>query len=336
MAANQVRARAAANDFPERWMVAGALGLVPFMVAAAVTTVFWRQYPLAPYAITQAAALLLFYAGWRYGHAASYRGRVACLVVVFIALVLQFAIVHAVLGARNPESFNVADTLLDSRVREELAADRRSILRNANLLFAATMLEADAPAVYAALTDTTPFRRMAGGFGIRTSSRTLSGGLAFRYTVEMTPVPDREGVASMRDEFSISSGDGQTVARFSSSAQPALALTPGELLARELLRADDAAAVARAARAFGHRIGVQQGRTVRHMHGIIRRDRQLDLSHYIYFSATVMTTIGTADLTPATSAARMLVTLQAFVAVFFLGFAINFLWPAHGAAGKEE
>jgi len=63
------------------------------------------------------------------------------------------------------------------------------------------------------------------------------------------------------------------------------------------------------------------------MNRIVTMQPNLEMTHFIYFSAAIMTTVGSNDISPNNQATRMFVVLQSLVAVFFFGYALHFLWP---------
>ena len=55
---------------------------------------------------------------------------------------------------------------------------------------------------------------------------------------------------------------------------------------------------------------------------------------FCYFSAITMTTVGYGDILPNSGIVRLLVLLHSIIGVFFVGFALVFLWP-HGHSGER-
>jgi len=62
------------------------------------------------------------------------------------------------------------------------------------------------------------------------------------------------------------------------------------------------------------------------IHDIIIQKANLNITHFIFFSASIMTTVGSNDITPNSSFARYVVIIQSVVAIFFIAFAIDFIW----------
>jgi hypothetical protein len=116
-----------------------------------LTRRYWERFEVAPYVVLEASVAALVRIAWRPGRVRSYRGRVACLAALFMACVLQFAVVYAVLARNVPAAFRVSDNLLDERLLRQFDDDRRTIAENASLLAAAAVMQANAAAVLAAL-----------------------------------------------------------------------------------------------------------------------------------------------------------------------------------------
>ena len=281
------------------------------------------------------ASALLASAAYGIGKRGGYRFRVMCLAVLFLSLIVAFAGIYGLVAHFSPSAFRVDDTLLDLRVREDVTKDRAAITRDAKIVYAASVLEAESAAVYATLT-ALPVNRTA------TIDRQLRGGLIFRYT-EVVGVPrpgsnpDAPGSEPMDSvSYRVFDSDGQELITYVAQGYrlfPTVDIVqnPSVQLGNAFRRAENANDVAAAARQFGNSILKRQTATIAHMSAIVNRSAHLELSHYIYFSATIMTTIGSSDIMPAISLSRYMATCQALVAVFFLGFAINFLRPSANA-----
>jgi hypothetical protein len=146
-------------------------------------------------------------------------------------------------------------------------------------------------------------------------------------TCEQMMRASRGGGVDIRYAFRFQNAAGAVVAYMPPGAFNGADPFPETRLSMRLHDAETVADVRTALDKFVAVVEDRQNRTIRHMAGIAARTPELDISHYVYFSATVMTTIGSADITPARPGTRYLVTLQAFFAVFFLGYAVNLLWP---------
>jgi hypothetical protein len=66
------------------------------------------------------------------------------------------------------------------------------------------------------------------------------------------------------------------------------------------------------------------------IHNLMVNKANLNITHFIFFSASIMTTVGSNDITPNSSIARYIVILQSVVAIFFIGFALDFIWKNRG------
>jgi hypothetical protein len=60
---------------------------------------------------------------------------------------------------------------------------------------------------------------------------------------------------------------------------------------------------------------------------LVREEPDWDFADFFYFSTVTMTTLGYGDITPNDTKTRMLVASQSLFGVFFVGFALAYLWP---------
>ena len=250
----------------------------------------------------------------------AYRARIICLMHVFSGLVLLFALLYVMVAKRSPESFRVADVMLDSRVREDLDHDRAELSNQARLELAAGVIGANSDTVLSILRDHGHGPIGWAGYSAR---RVLTAGLSFRHLIAL--MSSGNGAPIVVHTFTVEDERGNLIARFQEGLVGQSDVSSN--MSHDLLYASTSADIVAASRRLQAEVKRSQERTLRHMDSIIMRRTSLDVSHYIYFSAGIMTTIGSSDISPASRLTRYLVTFQAFVAVFFLGFALNVLWP---------
>jgi len=249
----------------------------------------------------------------------SYRIRIFCLTSIFIGLVFQFAIIYAAIAARQPEAFRASDALLDSRVREDVEIERQQILYDGRMRFAATSIEANAQRVWQATHD---YGARPVGYAGYAGRCVLPGGVVFWHLIGVTTVGN--GSPVYNEVFAVDDSFGGQLVKFPSVA--AIVDPRGEMN-HDLKNSRNPTDVVLAARKFERRVVEMQAAASRRIEDILRRRAHLDMSYYLYFSASVMTTVGSSDIAPANKLTRYLTTFQAFIAIFFVGFALNFLWP---------
>jgi hypothetical protein len=255
----------------------------------------------------------------------SYRVRIFCLTSIFIGLVFLFGMLYAIIAARQPDAFRVSDALLDSRIREDIDREHREILYEGGMQFAATSIEANAPRVWLAThehgSEPIGYRGYAGRC-------VLPGGVVFWHLIGVTSVGNSAPVYN--EWFTVDDSTGQQLVKF---ADVSSFVDPRGEMNRDLLYSRTPTDVILAARKFARRVNEMQAASSRRMEDILRRRTHLDMSYYLYFSASVMTTVGSSDIAPANKLTRYLTIFQAFIAIFFIGFALNFLWPQMAREG---
>lgn len=59
----------------------------------------------------------------------------------------------------------------------------------------------------------------------------------------------------------------------------------------------------------------------------VNKQADWDYLDFLYFSAMTMTTVGYGDILPSSRTSRFVVLTHAVLGIFYIGFALSFIWP---------
>jgi hypothetical protein len=265
---------------------------------------------------------------WLVRDVRSRAGRVLAVYYIWLGMTLLFAGGYAFIFDAAPGSFRVNRDVLDGATRAEidsLTPRLRTLLVDRHR---ATLLDGNAPGVLRAIRQPSCKEILLprGGAVSCEGSGELGDGFTFGYS------RTRQGGAT---------GPGQetwwlTSTRigirrvgkelWSVSSEVEAGSGRDQRLFKELLAAhtveEAQSATQRYARSIENEIAGVSRRTLTAIHnGYVA-----DISEFVMFSASISTTIGSADVQANTPATRYLVILQSFLSVFLFGYAAQILW----------
>ncbi|MCA1622145.1 MAG: potassium channel family protein [Acidobacteria bacterium] len=279
-----------------------------------------------------AGAAGLLYAGWWLGHRAAFKFKVACLLSMCLAIIVVFAMAYAVFFWNLPGSFRLSNELLTENMRDDYQAYNARFLEQTRHHYYLTLMRGQASVVHDVLTKRekiTADRHASSG---RIGAREV---LRYSYTVSLLPSADPNHPPRVRQEHSLSIMDAETNAllfHFPDVVEldvPVVHIGEQRLMHR-LVNAGTQAGVGEALADLVEAKQLERDESQAAMNRIVTLQPNLEMSHFVYFSAAVMTTVGSNDISPNNRSMRVLVVFQSLLAVFFFGYALHFLWPERG------
>jgi hypothetical protein len=230
------------------------------------------------------------------------RKRIVGLILLYVAILLIFASLYFLIFLHRPTAYSFSSSIQEGKIYDEFADTYSSYLRLSDQLYLLAILYSHPDIMLKAKNDTSTSHPMVEGKTVRVYARGSRGGKIYG-GFELT--------------------DGET-----SYAFPFL----NPLLARE----NAAASVISSKNEDECRKGVmslikvvaeEQKQTGDSLRLQIEGKGNLGLIDFCYFSAITMTTVGYGDILPNSRLVRLVVMFQTLVGVFYVGFALTFLWP---------
>lgn len=252
---------------------------------------------------------------------------VAAGALLWFSLTTFFAALYAAVYALSPLSFRYASDMLDPSLNTSLAQGRETLRQIRQRLYFSELMLAAADSIVNS--SKTRQARQQGDVEVWESKTSLSK----RFHLEMESVTR---VKKVGPEFQIAqdrsicvteTAKNYCVWRIGSATAPAI--VPGDAesgLARILLLPDDAATLRSRLTAYMKSLSEKREAEQTQIERLLNDRGSMDLSHFIYFSVTITTTIGNADVTPNSTTTRYLVSLQSFLVVVFFGLLLNYFF----------
>jgi len=256
------------------------------------------------------------------------RRKVAAAFSLWIAMTLTFAAVYGTVYLLSPETFRVTRDFRDKTVRDQIDRNLPELRKLLQQRHVVELIAGSADRVAAAVTvpkQNRPFGK--GVMRVKDGRAQLTQGVTFEYYDEETEQFAAQGelTYSRHVVMSVERGD-KAEWRISPSLLILPHPDPEQKFARALLDVKDKTHVERACARYESFLSGRIRAVDTALSRAINAAAPLEVSDFLLLSASISTTIGSADISPDSRATRYLVILHAFMTVFIFGYALEILW----------
>ena len=242
---------------------------------------------------------------------------------LWLAATTAFAAVYAFIYIQSPSSFRVARDVLDETTRAQISARTNSIQAAIQRRYYVGLVSASADTLCRAINR--PAVRH-GTREIREADVPLTPAVTFTFTDENGMRRAGMQLEQYRETDISLKRNGADVW----SMVPDLARTPEidpeRRLAQALANRCEADRILTDCQSYQAALTTQISHDDSEVALLVARGAALDISHFVYLSGAIASTLGTADIVPNSSFTRYIVVLQGFVTVFLFGYALGKLW----------
>ena len=246
------------------------------------------------------------------------RGKVLAIFAAWIAMTLAFGVLYALIYAHSPASFRASRDLYDQSARSELDAlepDLRETLRE---LYCVELLDGSAA------------RLDVLGFFSRTPRvARLTPDITFSVSTIIYQRPE--------SDYTRSFPAARVTVEWTERGKPlvlfihtysAVEVDPRNRFVEAMGDTRKGADVRAAIAPFHAFLQQHIAKLDRRAAALLTGGIALDISHFVFMSGSISTTVGSADVTPNSPGTRLLVVIQAFCSVFLFGYAAQVLWSS--------
>lgn len=289
--------------------------------------VFFERNFVVQVCLTVFVALVLGLGAWWLGGRGTYKFKIAGLLSACLAIIMLFALVYSVIFWNVKGSFRLSNELLTENARDNYQTYNAQFLEATKEHYYFTLMRARPSVVRDVFDPSSGVQKDDTGTGVKFSKREPIGeNELLEYVHFMTTLSQGQPVST--DNLFVLDAEGKRILYMVDKENTAsLQLTEEQRLGHDLLGARTEAKIVEALDGLVRLAERERGENETAMHRIVTLQPNLEVTHFIYFSAAVMTTVGSNDISPNSQATRMLVVLQSLSAVFFFGYALHFLWP---------
>lgn len=303
------------DDVNSFWFLPATAGVLILGAAVWVGPFITDSLPVQA-GIACALVMTLVIASLVAGQRRDRRGRVIAIFFAWIAMTASFAVVYAVVYFNSPQSFRANRDLYDASVRSDLVALSPKLRDTLTRLYCVELLDGSAERIGPQLFH-----------GRKSRQVNLTPDVTFFMSHE---VHQRAGSDPKNPTLTVTV---RLLWKENNKRLDSMVHTYSALVVDPNNRFIDAMSDLRSVKAMHEAIASYRAFLQSHLASLDREARELltkgislDISHFIFMSSTISTTIGSADVMPNSEGARYLVVLQAFCSVFLFGYAANVLW----------
>lgn len=267
-----------------------------------------------------------------WGHGKAVRQRIVALIGIFTGIILIFGAIHYSLFLYRPTMYAFSSSLEEGKTLEAFSRDYARVLDLSKRLYALAIADAQITKVAEASKNVVVFvnpGKVNPEIVTEKGFVPLSKGCRIRFRHDIWSVPEISEI----DLMELRCNDNTFL--FGGHFIP---WHPQERRVSQLFGAKSEDEVRAAFESLIGEIQAERDAAFHTLEVQISSRPEWELVDFLYFSTITLTTVGFGDIIPNSTGARVVVLLNAITGVFFIAFALVFLWPneRNGRGNSEE